>query len=445
MTRMKSLKHGAIALLLVTAFMIAGVYEAQAVQALYGTYGKGEYSASTLVEIDQNTGEIIRIIGQVGHAVNGLAWDPTTEKLYGSARESLTDTIINETHDGASGSTILVDSDEDFIAEGVLVGMQVQNTTDGSWGTITAVSTTTITAPLIGGSDNLWDNGDSYRVQKVTFNGLLEIDLATGEGTPVGLQGWGLDSDAPIVNIAVNSSGQMYGWTEQSTPGVPDSGDDLVIINKYTGVATWVGDSDLSTYANGLAFDSNDTLYFVNGDGDYYIMNTGTGAATLQGFLTPGDELPAHHGVFNLNNNVYYGIRNDKYPWDNSSAFLVRANLTAGTVLSVVPTAYDLHTLAFVNLPGLVDLDLQYDGMDNEMTVTITVGNDVPAVMLVRLFIWNQVYYLANVTLPPIDPRESNDFTVSFPRVGEVGVLITLLTQNGGIAHSVWKTVDTGF
>ena len=41
-------------------------------------------STSTLVEIDQDTGEILRFIGQVGFTVNGMAWDPTTGRLYAS-------------------------------------------------------------------------------------------------------------------------------------------------------------------------------------------------------------------------------------------------------------------------------------------------------------------------------------------------------------------------
>lgn len=37
---------------------------------------------STLVQIDPTTGALIRTIGPVGYTVNGLAWDPTTDKLY---------------------------------------------------------------------------------------------------------------------------------------------------------------------------------------------------------------------------------------------------------------------------------------------------------------------------------------------------------------------------
>jgi hypothetical protein len=37
---------------------------------------------SMLVQIDPLNGALVRVIGPVGYTVNGLAWDPTTDKLY---------------------------------------------------------------------------------------------------------------------------------------------------------------------------------------------------------------------------------------------------------------------------------------------------------------------------------------------------------------------------
>jgi hypothetical protein len=37
---------------------------------------------STLVEIDPSNGALVRVIGPVGYTVNGMAWDPATDKLY---------------------------------------------------------------------------------------------------------------------------------------------------------------------------------------------------------------------------------------------------------------------------------------------------------------------------------------------------------------------------
>src|SRR5690242_17661235 len=37
---------------------------------------------STLVQIDPPTGALVTVIGPLGFTVNGLAWDPMTDKLY---------------------------------------------------------------------------------------------------------------------------------------------------------------------------------------------------------------------------------------------------------------------------------------------------------------------------------------------------------------------------
>jgi len=70
---------------------------------------------------------------------------------------------ITGTHTGADDAAVLTDSTAAFVTAGVVVGDVVHNTTDGSWGVITARTATTITATLAGGTENLWDTGDSYR------------------------------------------------------------------------------------------------------------------------------------------------------------------------------------------------------------------------------------------------------------------------------------------
>ena len=62
----------------------------------------------------------------------------------------------------AAGGT-LTDGTADFVVAGVIVGDVVHNTTDGSWGVITALTATTITATLAGGTEDDWDIGDAYR------------------------------------------------------------------------------------------------------------------------------------------------------------------------------------------------------------------------------------------------------------------------------------------
>ena len=58
------------------------VFSAQAgAQTLYGTTHQGS-SPSEFVQLDPATGALIATIGSVGYAVNGMAWDATTNTLY---------------------------------------------------------------------------------------------------------------------------------------------------------------------------------------------------------------------------------------------------------------------------------------------------------------------------------------------------------------------------
>jgi len=164
------------------------------------------------------------------------------------------------------------------------------------------------------------------------YNGLIEIDPATGAGTPIGVHGWGLDpAGIGLTNITVNAAGQMFGWVEGD--------DDLVIIDKGTGVATVVGDSGLSTQEYGMSFDNTDTLFLVNGGGPYFEIDPVTGVATPRGNL--GQH--AHHGDFQPGTNLYYGLT---FTFPDRS--LVVADLDGGSVIEVIPSIDTLHTLTFV-------------------------------------------------------------------------------------------------
>lgn len=67
------------------------------------------------------------------------------------------------THDGANNAAALQDLRQNWVAN-ELVGLTIYNDTDGSSGTITANTATTITATLAGGTDNDWDKADKYTV-----------------------------------------------------------------------------------------------------------------------------------------------------------------------------------------------------------------------------------------------------------------------------------------
>jgi hypothetical protein len=72
---------------------------------------------------------------------------------------------IGGSHTGAADATTLTDSTKSWTTN-ELVGYFIYNTTDGSFGLITANDATTVTADLYGGTDNDWDNADAYLIAK---------------------------------------------------------------------------------------------------------------------------------------------------------------------------------------------------------------------------------------------------------------------------------------
>jgi hypothetical protein len=67
------------------------------------------------------------------------------------------------THSGSGNASTLTDSAASWTTD-ELVGYTIYNTTDGSSGSITANTATTVTATLSGGSDDDWDTNDVYRI-----------------------------------------------------------------------------------------------------------------------------------------------------------------------------------------------------------------------------------------------------------------------------------------
>lgn len=68
------------------------------------------------------------------------------------------------THKRGANSASLVDPKADFKSCGVMVGVLIRNTTDGSEGIITSVAEDEVGVTLAGGTDNDWDVGDEYEI-----------------------------------------------------------------------------------------------------------------------------------------------------------------------------------------------------------------------------------------------------------------------------------------
>jgi hypothetical protein len=65
----------------------------------------------------------------------------------------------------------LSDPGKDFKSCGVVAGLAVRNTTDGSAGVAASVTDDYMTVTLTGGSLNVWTSGDTYEIYKTgTYN-----------------------------------------------------------------------------------------------------------------------------------------------------------------------------------------------------------------------------------------------------------------------------------
>jgi hypothetical protein len=83
---------------------------------------------------------------------------------------------IDGSHTGANNQAVLTDATADFINVGVSIGDIIVNDTDDSEAVITAVTATSITGTLVGGTDNDWDTNDIYYI--LTTNWGSRGDLA---------------------------------------------------------------------------------------------------------------------------------------------------------------------------------------------------------------------------------------------------------------------------
>lgn len=88
------------------------------------------------------------------------------------------------THKRGNNSASLVDPKADFKSCGVMTGVLIKNTTDGSEGLITSVEEGEIEVTLAGGTDNDWDVDDEYEIYlTATYNSKISsiyVDRSRG-------------------------------------------------------------------------------------------------------------------------------------------------------------------------------------------------------------------------------------------------------------------------
>ena len=240
---------------------------------------------STLVQIDPQTGSLIRTIGPVGYTVNGLAWDCTA----GNCK---------------SGTLYATTASGDISFHGLI-------TIDP-------------------------DTGAGTPVDASVINFGLDIDPGT-LGSPIhsitvdsfgNIAGWYDEFGSGVTDTFVRIDKNTGIATESTNTGINTSQNGLSF-----------SDSD--------ALWNIDSPRFVGGGliQTAYLLNPVNGTPISSRQLFPPTN--AALGDFNPIDNHYYGLNFDT-SIPSSGTFLVMVNIRKGTVTTVGQTVDNLHTLAFM-------------------------------------------------------------------------------------------------
>ena len=210
-------------------------------------------------------------------------------------------------------------------------------------------------------SDLAWDSTTStlygstgYR-DPSGYQGLVTIDLSTGRGSREGfVDGWGFDKasfsggDYPNVALTANSSGKLYGLDNYGAVGMGQPqypGEGLNAVNKTTGVVTEIGNA-FFVNRDGLAFDSDDTLYLIH-SGSIHTVDQGTGEKTLVSEIVI--DFVTVNGEFNPVDGLYYGAE-----FNGRRVGII--NVDSGDFSSITTELSNVQAVEFIDLNGPVDL-----------------------------------------------------------------------------------------
>ena len=278
-----------------------------------------ELSAATDVMVDEIG--IVRTMG--GNAAHDAASNPvvTIEPGYGlhyfshdrkGGHVNVSD--LSGEHTAVDHSTILTDSVSDWPVDG-LIGATVNNTTDGSSGTITDNTATTVTvAALTGGSDNSWDEigTDDYTITDFPETGEDYLVLAnTAVFTDATCD---YNNDPTITHD--DDSGAIKAGMFVTGRGIPDGA--------YVATVTDAEEFELSVATTGGSI-TNETLTFGGGfqifarNNDKWstgaLLSLGSTTGMKPTFYNVDGALRISDGNFGSNNtNKWYGyIKRDLF------------------------------------------------------------------------------------------------------------------------------------
>jgi uncharacterized protein DUF6923 len=261
---------------------------------------------------------------------------------------------------------------------------------------------------------------------------LVWINKQTGVATPVGGLG-NIGFNFGIADLAFDSSGKLYGWSENS--------DDLVTIDTLTGKATVIANAGISTFGSGMSFDLSGTLYLAGGGGNgrFYRLDPTTGVTTflfnLTGSPFPGFPIPAMK-VNPLTGEMF--AVNRMFP-PIAAGQLMKINTTTGVCTPLGQTIGRLDGIAFdidnptpISPPTLTGLASSVTiAQNSSATLPFTIsGALVPAALTLS-------FTSSNTTLLPIS---STTISTSCSQV--TGACTLRITPENGRAGTATLTVN---
>jgi uncharacterized protein DUF6923 len=212
----------------------------------------------------------------------------------------------------------------------------------------------------------------STGTRSVAPGSLIRIDPNTGAGTLIGDLFPDNDNNDPAADIAFRADGTLYGWIED--PDVP--ADDLARIDKSTGAATIVADSQLGTEGSGLAFSPAGTL-FLAPDGDHgalYTIDPATGMGTVGATLNGPSGNDINALSFNAAGALYGSVLSSSGVRPTT---LDRIDPATGDVTVIGPSVNKLDAIEFYSPNNLFTTKLK--GRTLKVTVnsagTVVVGD----------------------------------------------------------------------
>ena len=305
----------------------------------------------------------------------------------------------------ASSTTVLTDEAADFVGAGVVTGDTVTNLTDGSFCTVTGVTTTTLTcaAGLVVGvagvdvpvPDRDWDMGDNYKVENPELGNIKEDNTVL---------------DAVIVEFDLSTGGAPLdsGTVSASDFNLKDSGGSLLTIDSATVDAK--GNKVLLGLAANLGTADTPTLEIVPDTGDEILdlANNAVAIVTGTSAITSVDKLaPIIGGPGGATAPVITGTAASR-PASNGS---VTIEFNAGEGAATTPTVTAAYLVADGAAPytltqdSLKDLSVTSSGVNTwQATLTITTisGASRPGLVNVRITLTDAAGNVASAGL--VDP-----------------------------------------